>query len=100
MSTETNKAIVMRLWEEVWKQNKLSVCDLIFDEEYARHESGFVPVLRSAFPDLHFTVQDMIAEGDKVVTRYRFGGTHKGHPTEDELKSAEDFARKLLEKNI
>ena len=34
--------------------------------------------LRAAFPDLHFTVEDEIAEGDKVCVRYRFEGTHAG----------------------
>ncbi|MCB0188203.1 MAG: ester cyclase, partial [Caldilineaceae bacterium] len=70
MSTETNKVIVRRLWEEVWNQRHLSVCDEIFDAEYAAHEKGFAPVLLAAFPDLHFTIEDMIAEDDKVVTRH------------------------------
>lgn len=78
MSTEANKTIVRRLWEEVWNQNTLDVCDEIFDADYAAHEKGFVPVLRAAFPDLKFTVIDMIAEGDKVVSRYTITGTHRG----------------------
>lgn len=78
MTVEKNKAIVRRLWEEVWNQNNLAVCDEIFDPAYAEHERRFVPVLRAAFPDLHFSIGDMIAEGDKVVTRYTFSGTHKG----------------------
>ena len=77
MPTEKNKALVRRLWEEVWNQNNLAVCDEIFNAEYAEHERNFAPVLRSAFPDLHFTVEEMIAEGDKVVTRYMFSGTHQ-----------------------
>lgn len=78
MSIQENKAIVSRLWEEIWNQNALSVCDEIFDTEYAKHEKGFVPVFRAAFPDVHFVVEDMIAEGDKVVSRYTIMGTHKG----------------------
>jgi len=78
MSLQQNKATVRRLWEEIWNQNKLAVCDEIFDEIYAAHEKGFVPALRSAFPDLQFTVEDLIAEGDKVVTRFRFAATHQG----------------------
>jgi len=78
MPAEENKAIVRRLWEEVWNQNDLSVCDEIFDAEYAEHEKAFAPVLRTAFPDLHFTIEDMIADEDKVVTRYTFSGTHQG----------------------
>ena len=75
---EKNKEIVRRLWEEVWNQNDLSVCDEIFDTEYAEHEKRFAPVLRMAFPDLHFTIEDMIAENDKVVPRYKLTGTHQG----------------------
>ena len=78
MAAEKNKVIVRRLWEEVWNQNDLVVCDEIFDAEYAKHERTFGPVLRAAFPDLHFAIEDMIAEGDKVVTRYTFSGTHQG----------------------
>ncbi len=33
---------------------------------------------RTAFPDIHFTVEDQIAEGDKLVTRFTITGTHKG----------------------
>ena len=78
MSIAKNKATVRRLWEEVWNQNNLSVCDEIFNAEYAKHESEWVPVVRTAFPDLHFAIEDMIAEGNKVVTRYVFTGTHQG----------------------
>lgn len=78
MSIESNKAIVRRLWEEVWNQNDLSVCDEIFNAEYAEHEKEFAPVFRTAFPDVHFSVEDMIAEGDKVVSRYTITGTHRG----------------------
>jgi steroid delta-isomerase-like uncharacterized protein len=38
----------------------------------------FIGSLRAAFPDVHYTVEDQIAEGDKVVVRYRFRGTHLG----------------------
>lgn len=78
MSTDQNKAIVRRLWEEVWNQHNLALCDEIFDAAYAAHEKGFVPVMRSAFPDLHYTIEDLIAEGNKVVTRFRFTATHAG----------------------
>ena len=78
VSTEENKAVVRRLWEEVWNQNDVAVCDEIFDAEYADHERSFVPVLRAAFPDLHFRIEDMVAEDDRVVTRHRLTGTHRG----------------------
>ena len=70
--------MVRRFWAQVWNQNDLAVCDEILDAEYAKHEREFAPVMRAAFPDLHFAIQDMIAEADKVVTRYVFTGTHEG----------------------
>ena len=78
MSTQQNKAVVCRLWEEVWNQNNLAVCDEIFDEAYAAHEKGFRTYLHTVLPDSHHTIEDLIAEGDKVVTHFRIIGTHFG----------------------
>jgi steroid delta-isomerase-like uncharacterized protein len=78
MSAEANKAIVRRLWQEVWNRADLAVADAIFDDAYAAHEKAFVPVIRAAFPDSHHTIEDLIAEGDKVVTRFTWTGTHRG----------------------
>jgi steroid delta-isomerase-like uncharacterized protein len=57
--------------------------------DFVRHDPGrelhgtdqnrqFISSIRTAFPDLHYAVDDQIAEGDKVVVRYRFRGTHLG----------------------
>ena len=78
MSLQQNKAIVRRLWEEVWNQNNLAVCDEIFDEAYAAHEKGFRAYFHTVLPDSHHTIEDLIAEGDKVVTCFRITGTHRG----------------------
>lgn len=78
MSVDGNKAVVRRLWEEVWNRADLAVADRIFDETYAAHEKASVPVVRAAFPDSHHAVEDLIAEGDKVVTRFTWRGTHRG----------------------
>jgi predicted ester cyclase len=78
VSVEGNKAVVRRLWEEVWNRADLAVADQIFDAAYAAHEKASVPVVRAAFPDSHHTVEDLLAEGDKVVTRFTWRGTHRG----------------------
>ena len=87
---EENKAIVRRAFEEVWNQGKLDVIDEIFAIDYVGHMPGspdlhgpkgfkqFVTMNRTAFPDIQFTVEDQIAEGDKVVIRWSSTGTHKG----------------------
>jgi len=90
MSTEENKAIARRGSEEVWNQGKLDVIDEIFATDYVNHRAGgpdihgpegykqFFTMFRTAFPDIKFTIEDQIAEGDKVVTHVTFTGTHKG----------------------
>ena len=90
MSLESNKLLAQRVWEEVWHQGQLSRIDDLFTTDFVRHDPGgrelqgteqnrqFIGSLRAAFPDVHYTVEDQIAEGDKVVVRYRFRGTHLG----------------------
>jgi predicted ester cyclase len=90
MSTEENKAVVRRFYEEVVNQKKRAVLDEVFDPDLVDH---FAPpgtpggpegarqtlgMFLTAFPDLHFTVEDLIAEGDKVVARVTMSGTQQG----------------------
>ncbi len=89
MSLEENKAVANRVWEEIWHQGKLSLLDELFATDFVRHDPNgrvlrgveqnrqFISSMRTAFPDLHYTVDDEIAEGDKVVVRYHFDGTHR-----------------------
>lgn len=90
MSAE-NKAVVRRLFEEVWEKGNLAVADEIFAADYVHHdpstpdfgrgpegEKKRATLYRTAFPDLRLTIDDMIAEGDTVVTRWTARGTHKG----------------------
>ena len=88
--SEENKAIARRIWEEIWNQGNLDVVDEIFDASYVSHGLGvelppgsegfkqWVSIIRSALPDIYYTIEDHIAEGDKVVTRWTACGTHKG----------------------
>ena len=91
MSAEENKAVVRREVEELYNHTgNLDAADEIFAPDYVSYEptSGetrgiegarqFAATFREAFPDLECTIEDMIAEGDKVVMRFRGGGTHQG----------------------
>ncbi len=90
MSTETNKALVRRVTEEGWNQGKLAVFDELAAPDVVNHDPDrpdvrtredykrFVTEVRSEYPDLHFTIEDLIAEGDKVVVRSTFRGTNTG----------------------
>ena len=83
MSAEENKAIARRRSEELWGRGNLAVADEIVAPDYVRHDPGapfpargpedvkrLVTMLRATLPDLEIVVEDVIAEEDKVVSRY------------------------------
>ena len=85
-NAEQNKAIVRRLYEEVVSSGKLEQLKDIFDDEFTGIGLGQGPAafaeavreLRQGFPDLQWTVHDVLAEGDKVAIRWSWKGTHQG----------------------
>jgi steroid delta-isomerase-like uncharacterized protein len=102
VSTEENKATFRRYVEEVGNEGNLDLADDVFDRYLAHQPDGsvlergpedvkrFMGEFRSAFPDFHSTIEDQIAEGDKVVTRWRMRGTHRGQfrgiaPTDSQI---------------
>ncbi len=78
MSAEENKAIVRRLYEEGWNGQNPDRFDELMDEQYAAVERDASAELWAAYPDSHFDLIEMIAEGDKVVTRVRWTAVHTG----------------------
>ena len=95
MSVDLNKAIVARFYEELWNKRDMSVADEIFAADCVTHQlqSGtaseemprspaatkdHVAAWVAGFPDLRFIVEQMIAEGDHVVSRSVMHGTHTG----------------------
>lgn len=90
MATEENKAVARRVFDEILNQGNLAAVNELFAIDTVDHNPlpGQVPgfegakqgfeVLRTGFPDIHFTVEDQVAEGDKVVTRWTMRGTHTG----------------------
>ena len=90
MSAE-NKAVVRRLIKEVWNKGNLGVVDEIVATNYANHdpaapmpESGreglkeHVTAYRTGLPDLQLAIDDIMADGNKVIVRWTARGTHKG----------------------
>jgi len=87
---EENKAIARRDFEEIWNKGNLGTVDEICAADGVGHIAGspdihsledykqYVTMHRNAFPDIHFTIEDEIAQGDKVVTRWTCTGTHRG----------------------
>jgi steroid delta-isomerase-like uncharacterized protein len=86
---EENEAIFRGYLEEVFNQGNLELADEIFDRYVAHQLDGstlergpedvkrFVGEFRSVFPDLRISIEEQIAEGDKVVNRITFRGTHQ-----------------------
>jgi predicted ester cyclase len=100
--TNENKAIMRRALEEVVNQGNLDLIDELVGPNFVDHTPfpGLPPtregvrqtikMLREAFPDLHVTSEELVAEGDMVVSRQSTRGTHKGEfmgvpPTEKEV---------------
>jgi steroid delta-isomerase-like uncharacterized protein len=86
-----SKAIVRRLYEEVWNKRKLELVSDLISPSHALHDNNFpgssvgpeayraqMAIYLEAFPDLHFTAEDIVAEKDKVAASWTISGTHKG----------------------
>jgi steroid delta-isomerase-like uncharacterized protein len=87
-ATGANKALVRRMIEEGWNKHNLALLDELYaDCVYYNPATGeikgealkqFLASMLAAFPDIRFTIEDLVAEGDKVVTRWSCTGTHRG----------------------
>jgi predicted ester cyclase len=90
MSIDTNRAIVRRWFDEFWNAGKLEVLDDLLQPDYVFGEgygagAPSVEGINAAnlfwhrvLPDIQFTLEDVIAEGDTVVVRWTARGTHQG----------------------
>jgi len=89
MSTDANEAVVRRFYEELWNEWRFDVAaeivatevrfrgslgsDLVGRDEFLR----YVETVGDAFPDWHNRIDEMLASGDRVVTRMTWSGTHR-----------------------
>jgi steroid delta-isomerase-like uncharacterized protein len=87
--SEQNKRTARSAFEQVMSRGDLALADELYTADYIGHSSigdvigpegakQFVSMLRRAFPDLEVTVEDQVADGDRVATRWITRGTHKG----------------------
>ncbi len=76
-------------WVDWWNTGDVAIADAIYDPEYRRHApdtpghgpepiKNLVAMFRTAFPDMHYVVEDTITEGDRVVVRWTCTATNKG----------------------
>ena len=91
MSAEENKALALRSWEAL---DDLDLIDEVYASDLVWHEPDrdihgtqeakqLISLYKSAFPDMNVTVEDVVAEGDKVVTRVSIRGTHQRQRSSD-----------------
>lgn len=90
MPIEMNKVIARRHLEETWRHGDMMTADEVIAENISYHDpmsenisnidslKNYVHAVRTAFPDLKFTVEDIFAAGNKVALRWTFYGTHQG----------------------
>lgn len=89
MNTEENKAIVREVMERGFNQGDLTVIDKYhhpdgvdhqepLGTDFVAHLKQVITAMRQAFPDLHFEIHDIVAEGDIVAFRSTMTGTHSG----------------------
>ena len=90
-TSDENKDISRRADEELFNRGNLSIADELFTSNFVYHDpvsheewrgpesvKSYATMLRVAFPDLHQTIEEQIAEGDKVAYRWTARGTHQG----------------------
>ena len=86
----TNKELVRRFYKEVYVDWNMALADAVVSPRFVSHDwpedgptgpqafRNYYAAIRSAVPDAHYVVDDLIAEADKVVVRWRLLGTHQG----------------------
>ena len=90
MSAESNLAVARRVFDDLFSKGNFDAADEIYAADHTSHDAQapgvngaaamkhYIGMYRAAFPDLHLTVDDAIAEGDRVVIRWTARGTHQG----------------------
>jgi len=87
--SEHNKTLMRRAVEEVWNQGNVDILEELVASDFIIHApqaeihgregaKQYLAMLRGGFPDIHFTIEDQFADGDRVMTRWTARGTHKG----------------------
>ncbi len=89
MSSEQYKKNGQRIFEDIWNAGNMAIAHDLFAPNYVLHVplgtyqgveglQQYVAGIRSAFPDIHITIEDQFVEGDKSVVRWTMRGTHQG----------------------
>ena len=105
MSTETNKAIILRMVQQVWNEGRIDLVEEFFEEDYVEFIVGQPPrtgyelvrqaveLVRNTYPDFVLSIDEQVAEGDSIAARWTLTGTHEGEfygipPTGKQIKQS------------
>jgi steroid delta-isomerase-like uncharacterized protein len=85
------RTVLVRYYDEIWNQGRLEVCDELIAPDYVNHSAPLpdlppgpdgakrvVVAVRRAFPDVHYTIEDMVLGEEKAALRVTMRGTHRG----------------------
>ncbi|NLU92459.1 ester cyclase [Chitinophaga sp. Ak27] len=83
---EANKQVIKELYEKALNQQQTQLLPSYISDDYTGVRGGTgaagfqtpIAILRAAFPDIHYQLEDLLAEGDKVMVRWKWTGTHTG----------------------
>jgi predicted ester cyclase len=117
MSVEENKVLTTRIIEEFINKNNPAVANEIFADDFVNHSPQFgvtpdreglkqmIALLHKGFPDFRLTIEDIIAENDKVVVRVRSTGTFSGEflgvqPTNKSINSFQISILRFEERKV
>ena len=116
MSAEENKALVRRFVEEFWNEGNMATADELMAVDAEIHMptgevvdldglKGFAATFRGSFPDWHSTLEELVAEGDRVAERWTGRGTHLGElqgipPTGKRVEAPGSVFYRLVEGKI
>ena len=88
---KSNEWLIRQYFEEVWNKGNISMLDALIDPAYINHSSsipdtpagpaGLKPIvlaMRAAFPDLHYTIEDLVITANRIIARVIMSGTHTG----------------------
>jgi predicted ester cyclase len=87
--SDQNKQLMHRAVDEIWNQERYELLPKFVASDFVIHTphgdvhgragaAQYFTMLHQAFPDIHFTIEDQVADGDRVVTRWTATGTHQG----------------------
>lgn len=107
MREQSNRQVIRRVFEEALQDGNIDLVDSLFSAHFIDHSTPYQPAgtqgvkeyfrqVRTGFPDIEISIEDLIAEGDKIAVRTIWRGTHLGE-YEGHAPSGRQVTRSMLQ---